>query len=58
MWLHWDVLSAPRRGGREVRPDRPRFKALLLGLLHAVEEQFGRMDLTYTERRPRRRVVT
>jgi hypothetical protein len=58
VWLHWDVLSAPRRGGREVRLDRLQFKALLLWLLHVVEEQFGRMDLTYTERRPRLGVVT
>jgi hypothetical protein len=57
VWLHWDVLSAPRRGGRVVRLDRLRFKALLLWLLHVVEEQFGRLDLTYTERRPRLRVV-
>lgn len=57
VWLHWDVLSAPRRGGREVRLDRLRFKALLLWLLHVVEELFGRLDLTYTERRPRLRAV-
>lgn len=57
VWLHWDVLSAPRRGGREVRLARLRFKALLLWLLHVVEEQFGTWDLTVTERRPPRRVV-
>jgi hypothetical protein len=55
--LHWDVLSVPRRGGREVRLDRLRFKALLLWLLHVVEELFGRWDLTHTERRPRLHVV-
>ena len=57
VWLHWDVLSAPRRGGRAVRLDRLRFKALLLWLLHVVEERFGRLDLTYTERRPRLGIV-
>ena len=51
VWLHWDVLSAPRRGGREVRLDRLRFQALLLWLLHVIEERFGRWDLTHTERR-------
>jgi putative transposase len=53
VWLHWDVLSAPRRGGRVVRLDRLRFKTLLLWLLHVVEEEFGMWDLTHTERRPR-----
>ena len=51
--LHWDLLSAPRKGGRVVRLDRLRFKTLLLWLLHVVEELFGRWDLTDTERRPR-----
>ncbi len=50
--LHWDLLSAPRKGGREVRLERLRFKTLLLWLLHVVEEQFGRWDLTYIERKP------
>ena len=57
VWLHWDVLSVPRRGGRVVRLDRLRFKSLLLWVLHVVDEQFGTWDLTYTERRPPRRVV-
>lgn len=52
VWLHWDVLSAPRRGGRVIRLDRLPFKALLLWLLHVAEEEFGRWDLTFTERRP------
>jgi hypothetical protein len=56
--LHWEVLSAPRRGGREVRLDRLRFKALLLWLLHVVEERFGMWDCTQMERRPRRGVLT
>lgn len=49
--LHWEVLPAPRRGGRVVRLGRLRFEALLLRLLHVVEEQFGRWDVTQTERR-------
>jgi putative transposase len=49
--LHWDLLSAPRKGGREVRLDRLRFKTLLLWLLHAAEKQFGRWDLTHIERK-------
>lgn len=55
--LHWEVLSAPRRGGRVMRLDRLPFKALLLWLLHVVEEQFGMWDVTQTERRPRRGVL-
>lgn len=51
VWLHWEVLSGRRRGGRVVRLDRLPFKALLLWLLHVAEEQFGRWDLTDTERR-------
>jgi hypothetical protein len=51
VWLHWDVLSGRRRGGRVLRLDRLPFKALLLWLLHVAEEQFGRWDLTYAERR-------
>lgn len=58
VWLHWDVLSAPRKGGRVVRLDRLRFKSLLLWMLHVVEERFGTWDVTYTERRPPRRVMT
>lgn len=51
VWLHWDVLSGRRRGGRVLRLDRLPFKALLLWLLHVAEEQFGRWDLTDVERR-------
>jgi hypothetical protein len=51
VWLHWDVLSGRRRGGRVLRLDRLPFKALLLWLLHVAEEQFGRWDLTDAERR-------
>src|SRR5205085_1813536 len=50
VWLHWQGLSAPRRGGREVRPERLRFKTLLLWLQHVAEEQLGASDETYTER--------
>lgn len=52
VWLHRELVSMPRPCGRVVRLARLRFKALLLWLLHVVEEQFGRLDLTYTERRP------
>jgi hypothetical protein len=51
VWLHWDVLSGRRRGGRVLRLDRLPFEALLLWLLHVAEEEFGRWDLTDVERR-------
>jgi hypothetical protein len=52
VWLHWEQLSMPRKGSRVVRLDRLPFKALLLWLLHVAEEQFGRWDMTNTERPP------
>jgi putative transposase len=50
VWLHWAVLAAPRRGGREVRLARLRFKAVLLWLQHVAEEQLGVCDETQAER--------
>lgn len=50
VWLHWEVLSSPRRGGRQVRPERLRFKAMLLWLLHVAESILGIVDETFTER--------
>jgi Transposase DDE domain len=49
-WLHWQVLSTPRRGGRALRPERLRFKELLLWCQHVIEEEFGVWDATATER--------
>jgi len=50
VWLHYAVLSAPRRGGRRLHLERLRFKALLLMLLHVAEERFGIRDDVPTER--------
>jgi hypothetical protein len=50
VWRHWAVLSVPRRGGRQVRLERLRFKALLLWLQHVAEEQLGVCDETQAER--------
>jgi len=50
VWLHWEVLSSPRRGRRLLRFERLRFKALLLWLLHVVETILGINDATATER--------
>jgi hypothetical protein len=50
VWLHDPILSMPRRGGRVILRERPRWETLLLWLLHVVEEAFGVADVTYTER--------
>lgn len=49
VWLHYTVLSSPRRGGREIMLERLRWETLLLWLLHVVEETFGVADFTSTE---------
>jgi putative transposase len=50
VWLHYTVLSLPRRGGRVILLERLRWETLLLWLLHVVEETFGVDDVTYSER--------
>jgi putative transposase len=50
VWLHWQILSSPRRGGRLLRLERLRFKALLSWLLHVAEAVFGVLDEAATER--------
>lgn len=50
VWLHYEVLSTPRRGGRRINLERLRFKALLLWLLHVAEETFGVCDAVPSER--------
>ena len=41
VWLHYTILSMPRRGGRVILLERLRWETLLLWLLHVVEEAFG-----------------
>ena len=50
VWLHYTLLSRPRRGGRVILLERLRWETLLLWLLPVVEEAFGVADVTYTER--------
>jgi Transposase DDE domain len=50
VWLHFAVLSTPRRGGRLIRPERLRLRALLHWLLQVIEEEFGTVGETRTER--------
>jgi putative transposase len=50
VWLHFAVLSTPRRGGRLIRPERLRLRTLLNWLLQVIEEAFGTIAETQTER--------
>ncbi len=44
VWLHWQVLAHPRRGGRRVDLDQLVFRRMLLWLQHLIEERFGFCD--------------
>lgn len=46
VWLHLLVLSTPRRGERELRLDKLRFRTMLLWLIHLVESVLGVRDAT------------
>ena len=50
VWLHWEVLSSPRRGRRRLNPERCRLEHLLTILLHVAEALFGFNDDLLTER--------
>jgi hypothetical protein len=44
VWLHWAVLSQPRRGGRRVDLNQLVFRKMLVGLQHLAEALFGVCD--------------
>lgn len=50
VWLHWEQLSSPRRGGRRLHPERLRFKGMLQWLLEVAQEWFGTNGETCTDR--------
>lgn len=50
VWLHWEVLSHPRRGGRRIDLDQLTFRGMLLWLQHLAEETLRYCDRTYAER--------
>lgn len=50
VWLHWEVLSASRRGRRELRLELLSVKALLLMLLSVAVDLFGFTDVIHTQR--------
>jgi putative transposase len=50
VWLHFAVLSTPRRGCRMIRLERLRLRALLHWLIEVIAEAFGTIGVTQTER--------
>jgi len=50
VWLHYAVLSTPRRGGRRLELDKLTLETMLLWLLHQAEEVLGVDDTVETER--------
>ena len=50
VWLHFEVLATPRRGGRLIRLDLLRLRAMLHWLLQVIEEAYGTTSETPTER--------
>jgi len=51
-WLHWELLSQPRRGGRRLDLARLTFRTLLLWLQHYAEQWLGVEDEVHTQRPP------
>jgi Transposase DDE domain len=50
VWLHWEVFSVPRRGGRRINLDQMQFRKMLLWLQHLAEKQFGVRDEIHAQR--------
>lgn len=50
VWLHYAVLSTPRRGNCRYNLDRLTLRTMLLWLQHQAEEELGRRDEVSSER--------
>jgi Transposase DDE domain len=50
VWLHYAVLSTPRRGSRRYNPERLPLRTMLLWLQHLAEMELGWKDEVQTER--------
>jgi Transposase DDE domain len=50
VWLHWEVLSHPHRGGRRLDLDQLPFRAMLSWLRQLIETLFGFNDCRQSER--------
>jgi hypothetical protein len=50
VWLHFEVLSTPRRGGRAIRLARLRLRELLHWQIQVIEAAYGTIGEAKTER--------
>jgi putative transposase len=50
VWLHWEVLAHPRRGGRRLDLDQMPFREMLFWLQHLAEHRLGFQDELRTDR--------
>jgi Transposase DDE domain len=50
VWLHFEVLSTPHRGGRLVRQERLRLRTLLTWIREVIEAVYGTVGEILTER--------
>jgi len=50
VWLHWQVLSHPRRGGRRIDLDQLPFRAMTLWLQQVAELLLGVRDSCPSQR--------
>jgi putative transposase len=50
VWLHYAVLSTPRRGGRRYNHSRLTLRGMLLWLQHQAEDELGRVGDVAAER--------
>ena len=57
VYLHYAVLSSPRRGGRVLRLERLRLKTLLLWLHQVADNEWGQHNGVTTERQIDRRLI-
>jgi Transposase DDE domain len=58
VWLHFEVLSTPRRGGRLIRQERLRLRTLLSWIREVIEAAYGTVGVTLTERQVCSEVLT
>jgi hypothetical protein len=50
VWLHYAVLSSPRRGGRKYQLARLRLRTVLEWLEEVATEMYGLVNTAWTER--------
>jgi putative transposase len=50
VWLHWEILSHPRRGRRRIDWNQLPFRAMLLWLQHLAEAELGVCDAVQAQR--------